>query len=45
MFIRYLLFKCVRSFVIHQNNFIRHYLFAKIFAKLFLQHNSYPQQV
>ena len=29
-------------FIICQNDFIRHYFFAKIFVKLFLQHNSYP---
>ena len=29
-----------------QGNFIiRHYLFAKIFAKLFLQHNSHPESL
>ena len=35
----------VRLFVIRQHDFIRHYLFAKIFAKLFLQNNSYPRCV
>ena len=31
----------VRLFAIRYLNM--HYLFAKIFAKLFLQHNSYPE--
>ena len=30
-------------FVFGWNNFIRHYLFAKIFVNLFLQYDLYPE--
>ena len=46
--VRSFVFRCLNMyvyFVIRQHDFIRHYLFAKIFAKLFLQHNLYPRCV
>ena len=37
------LLEYVCFFIIRWHNFVRHYLIAKIFAKLFLQHNLYHE--